>query len=183
MSDYFQVRISQTCATYFQEIKNIYEKEQGEVMTQGAIISRVVDEVSALNQWNQVIESNPLKIENNIKLTENNLRIRAKISPIVEESINNYKYYLMPRFTGTRSVTLGVTLTYLFKAVLLIRKNPKLVAFNRLKDFESIILSYESRMKEFVAPANIPAFNDMWKELTVDLKRISVDNSEEQKKN
>ncbi|WP_010170640.1 hypothetical protein [Bacillus coahuilensis] len=66
--DYFQARISRETAQYFQILKEIYEQENENSLTQSNIISQALEDVSALSQWEKVVEGNTIKLQPKKKL-------------------------------------------------------------------------------------------------------------------
>lgn len=161
--NYLQVRISRKTAQYFQFLQNIYEKEYGKSLTQASIISQAVEDVSLISKWDKVIDDDSFKIKSDKEITGKDLRIRVQLSPQIQDSIQNYKYYL-PQFVGTRSITLGVALKYIFKGAILIRENPSLQD-NLSKGVDRILDKYESRLQDLVAPINKDFFDSIFKEL------------------
>lgn len=161
--DYFQARISRETAQYFQILKDIYEKEYQDSFTQSSVISRAVEDVSALSQWEKIVNDNTIKIQPKKEITDKDLRIRVQLSPQIQESIQNYKFYL-PQFVGTRSITLGVTLNYIFKGAILARSNPDLID-NLSKNIDNILDKYEIRILDLIAPINRDIFESTFKEM------------------
>lgn len=161
--EYFQARISRETAQYFQILNDIYEQEYQEVLTQANIISKALEDVSVLSQWEKIVNDNTIKIHPKKEITEKDLRIRVQLSPQIQESIQNYKYYL-PQFVGTRSVTLGVTLNYIFKGAIFVRSNPDLID-NLSKNIDNILDKYEKRLLDLIAPINRDFFESTFKEL------------------
>lgn len=165
--EYLRVRISRETAQIFQTLKDIYEQAYGETMTQAMIISRALDDVSGLSRWDKVVNNNSVSINTSKEIEEKDLRIRVQLSPQMQETIQNYKYYL-PRFAGTRSITLGVTLKFIFKGAILVRTDSSL-ADPALRDVDSIVDNYESRLAELIAPTNKNTFESLFKELKEDI--------------
>lgn len=161
--NYFQVRISRQTAQYFQYLQNIYENEFGKSLTQASIISQAVEDVSVISKWNEVINDDLFKINFGTEITDKDLRIRVQLSPQIQESIQNYKYYL-PQFVGSRSITAGVTLKYIFKGAILIRENPSLQD-NFSKEVDGILDKYDSKLQDLVAPINKDLFDSIFREL------------------
>lgn len=161
--EYFQARISRETAQIFQVLKDIYEQEYEEKMTQATIISKALDDVSVLSQWDKVVKDNSIRIKSSKEITEKDLRIRVQLSPQIQETIQNYKYYL-PQFVGTRSITLGVTLNYIFKGAILIRKDSTLID-TVSKGVDSILDKYGARLINLIAPINKELFESTFKEL------------------
>lgn len=161
--DYFQARISRETAQYFQILKDIYEQEYQDSFTQSSVISRAVEDVSALSQWEKIVNDNTIKIQPKKEITDKDLRIRVQLSPQIQESIQNYKFYL-PQFVGTRSITLGVTLNYIFKGAILVRSNPDLID-NLSKNIDNILDKYEIRLLDLIAPINRDFFESTFKEM------------------
>lgn len=165
--EYFQARISRETAQYYQLLTSIYEQKENSKLTQANIISQAIEDVSGLSQWAQVIKDETIKINSEKELTDKDLRIRVKLNPQVQESIQNYKYYL-PQFTNTRSITIGVTLKFIFKGAILINSNPELVD-NTLKDIDNIIDKYETKLNDLIAPINTSLFESIFKEFKIEL--------------
>ncbi len=161
--DYFQARISRETAQHFQILKEIYEQENENSLTQANIISQALEDVSALNKWGKVVKINSINRQPKKEITDKDLRIRVQLSPQTQESIQNYKYYL-PQFAGTRSITLGVTLKYIFKGAILVRSNPNFID-NSSKNIDGILDKYESRLIDLIAPINREFFESTFKEL------------------
>lgn len=161
--DYFQARISRKTAQIFQILKDIYEQEYQDSFTQASVISKAVEDVSALNQWEKIVQDNTIKIQTKKEITDKDLRIRVQLSPQIQESIQNYKFYL-PQIVGTRSITLGVTLNYIFKGAILVRNNPDLID-NMSKNIDNILDKYETRLLDLIAPINRDFFESTFKEM------------------
>ena len=102
------------------------------------------------------------KIENT-NFEEKDLRLRIQITPQLEETIKYYKSYL-PQFIGTRSITLGVTLKFILKAVILLRKNPDFLN-STSQNIEEIFEIYEQKILDYIAPANHSQFIQLFTEL------------------
>lgn len=167
--DYFQARISRETACFFEMLKNKYEIESNSNFTQAAVISKAVEEVSAINDWEKIInDTTTVKIKTDIEITDKDLRIRVQISPQIKISIENYKYFF-PQFVGTRSVTLGVTLHHIFKGALLIRENPSLVN-PVVDDIDDIFANGEAKMLDLIAPINREIFKNIFSEMKNDVK-------------
>ena len=92
------------------------------------------------------------------------------MSPQIQETIQNYKYYL-PQFVGTRSITLGVTLNYIFKGAILIRKDSTLID-TVSKGVDSILDKYEARLINLIAPINKELFESTFKELKNEISSL-----------
>lgn len=165
--NYFQARISIETAYYFKILKNIYQDETTEYVTQAFVIAKAIDEISAINNWEKIISDDSIKIEN-VNFEEKDLRLRIQITPQLEETIKYYKAYL-PQFIGTRSITLGVALKFILKAVILLRKNPELM--NTVsQNIDEIFEIYEQKILDYIAPANHERFNQLFTELKNETK-------------
>ncbi|MFD1548320.1 hypothetical protein [Levilactobacillus fuyuanensis] len=160
---YFQARISRETAQIFQTLKDTYEQADGKSLTQTMVISKAVDDVSVLNQWDKVINDNSVKGKELAKITDKDLRIRVQLSPQTQEKIQNYKYFF-PQLVGTRSVTLGVALKFIFKGAILMRDDSTLVDFQS-RDISSIIDSCKSKLAELIAPTNRVTFEAIFSEM------------------
>lgn len=161
--DYFQARISRETAQYFQILTEIYEQKNEDNLTQSNVISQALEDISALSEWEKIVKDNTIKIKSKKEITDKDLRIRVQLSPQIQESIQNYKYYL-PQFVGTRSITLGVTLNYIFKGAILVRSNPDLID-NLTRSIDNILDKYETRLVDLIAPINREFFESTFKEL------------------
>ncbi|AXI66674.1 TPA: hypothetical protein ACGO97_001067 [Streptococcus suis] len=160
--NYFQARISIETAYYFNYLKKIYQDETSDYITQAFVIAKAIDEISGINSWEKIISDNSIKIENT-NFEEKDLRLRIQITPQLEETIKYYKSYL-PQFIGTRSITLGVTLKFILKAVILLRKNPDFLN-STSQNIEEIFEIYEQKILDYIAPANHSQFIQLFTEL------------------
>lgn len=168
--EYFQVRISKETAQIFQTLKDIYEQADGKSLTQAMIISNAVDDVSALKQWDKVVNDNSIRGKSLKEITEKDLRIRVRLSPQIQETIQNYKYYL-PQFVGTRSITLGVALKFIFKGAILVQKDSNLID-PASKDIDGIMDSYKARLTDLIAPTNKDVFESVFKEMKNEIANL-----------
>lgn len=166
--NYFQARISIETAYYFNLLKNIYQDETTDYVTQASVIAKAIDEIAGINNWEKIISDNSIKIEN-INFEKKDLRLRIQITPQLEETIKYYKAYL-PQFIGTRSITLGVTLKFILKAVILLRKNPELVN-SVSQNIEEIFEVYEQKLLDYIAPANNQQFIQLFTELKIEVMK------------
>ncbi|WP_143463125.1 hypothetical protein [Levilactobacillus enshiensis] len=161
--EYLRVRISKETAQIFQALRDVYEQAYGKPMTQAMIISKALDDISNLSRWDKVINNTSASIKTLKEITEKDLRIRVQLSPQMQETIQNYKYYL-PQFAGTRSITLGVTLKFIFKGAMLVQNDSTLLD-SESRDIGSILSDCESRLAELIAPTNKDTFESLFKEL------------------
>lgn len=166
--NYFQARISIETAYYFNLLKNIYQDETTDYVTQASVIAKAIDEIAGINNWEKIISDNSIKIEN-INFEKKDLRLRIQITPQLEETIKYYKAYL-PQFIGTRSITLGVALKFILKAVILLRKNPELVN-SVSRNIEEIFEVYEQKLLDYIAPANNQQFIQLFTELKIEVMK------------
>ncbi|MGV2875860.1 hypothetical protein ROU88_08185 [Macrococcus capreoli] len=169
--DYFQARISIETSEYFRLLKEKYEDETKTNLTQAIVIARALDDVAAISNWEKVIHDNSIKLRfiEKEELESKELRLRVQLSDQLKNTIYNYKL-LLPDHTKTRSVSIGVTLKYIFKGALLLQSNPE-IAQDQL-DIDSKFEKYEKILLEYVAPANEDKFKSLLQDLKVELKKL-----------
>lgn len=169
--DYFQARISIETSEYFRLLKEKYEEEASANMTQAMVIAKAIDDVAAITNWDKVIHDNSIKLRyiDKEELETKELRLRVQLSDQLKNTINNYKL-LLPEYTKTRSVSIGVTLKFIFKGALLMRINPD-IAEDKLS-IDSKFEKYESILLEYVAPANRDKFIALLSDLKVEIKKL-----------
>lgn len=167
--NYFQARISLETAYYFHLLKSMYQSETSDYVTQAFVIAKAIDEVAEINNWEKIISDNSIKIENTLNFEEKDLRLRVQITPQLEETIKYYKSYL-PQFIGTRSITLGVALKYILKAVILLRKNPDIIN-SVSQDINELFYIYEQKILDYIAPANQNHFVSLFNELKTEVSK------------
>ncbi|UOB20910.1 hypothetical protein [Macrococcus armenti] len=167
--DYFQARISIETSEYFRLLKEKYEEEASANMTQVMVISKALEDIASIINWEKVIDDNSIKLRNTKSKKVKDLRIRVQISEELKKSIDSYKLFL-PQFTNTRSVTKGVTLKYIFKGALLLKIKPELG--KDVQNIDTIFNDFMDEINKFIAPANQTEFNHLLNRIKIQLKKL-----------
>lgn len=149
----FQVRVASEAIYYFEELKKIYaDTIEGEI-TRSQILTRAFGETKSITNWTPIIEDTDTILLNNLEyISGNGTNIKAQISDEIEKGIRNLKY-LMPSFTNTRSVTLGVTVKYMLKGALILNKTGQ-ISLDKSSSLDYQIESLENNLKNIVAIIN-----------------------------
>lgn len=151
----FQVRVSSETIYYFDELKKIYmNNDNTDVeITRSQILTRAFEETQSIVNWKIYIEDNKtISLKNLEYVNSSGTNVKVQIDDKIEKGIRSLKY-IMPNFTGTRSVTLGVTVKLLLKTALILNKTDK-VNINKSLSVDLQIKELKKNLENIVAIIN-----------------------------
>lgn len=151
----FQVRVSSETIYYFDELKKIYmNNDNTDVeITRSQILTRAFEETQSIVNWKVYIEDNKtISLKNLEYFNSSGTNVKVQIDDKIEKGIRSLKY-IMPNFTGTRSVTLGVTVKVLLKTALILNKTDK-VNINPSQSVDLQIKELKKNLENIVAIIN-----------------------------
>lgn len=165
----FQARVSGEVLFYFEELKKLYGKEAEERdITKSQILTRAFRETRGISNWIPIIEDTTSIPLNKMKY-EKSTSIKAELSEHTDKGIRDLKY-ILPSFTDTRSVTIGVTLKFLLKGALILNKTGQVASMDELETIDYEFESLENNLKNLVAPINHEILSNMLSDFKNKLK-------------
>ncbi|HGR1368598.1 TPA: hypothetical protein ACL3T2_000773, partial [Streptococcus pneumoniae] len=104
----FQVRVSSEAIFYFEKLKKMYSNNSKFELTRSQILTRAFEETKIITNWTSIInDTETISLEYLEYQKGYGTNVKVQISDEVEKGIRELKI-LLPNFTTTRSVTIGV---------------------------------------------------------------------------
>ncbi|HEL2302765.1 TPA: hypothetical protein TZM69_000661 [Streptococcus suis] len=149
----FQVRVSSEGIFYFEELKKIYSGNSKIELTRSQILTRAFEETKAITNWEPIInDKETISLEYLEYQKGYGTNVKVQISEEVEKGIRELKI-LLPNFTTTRSVTIGVTVKFMLKGAILLNKTGRVNTNKNLSTLEAIE-DLKQNLHDIVAPIN-----------------------------
>ncbi|MGU7920689.1 hypothetical protein ACS6YF_10850 [Streptococcus suis] len=149
----FQVRVSSEGIFYFEELKKIYAGNSKIELTRSQILTRAFEETKAITNWEPIInDKETISLEYLEYQKGYGTNVKVQISEEVENGIRELKI-LLPNFTTTRSVTIGVTVKFMLKGAIILNKTGRVNTNKNLSTIEAIE-ELKQNLHDIVAPIN-----------------------------
>ena len=149
----FQVRVSSEGIFYFEELKKIYAGNSKIELTRSQILTRAFEETKAITNWEPIInDKETISLEYLEYQKGYGTNVKVQISEEVENGIRELKI-LLPNFTTTRSVTIGVTVKFMLKGSIILNKTGRVNTNKNLSTIEAIE-ELKQNLHDIVAPIN-----------------------------
>ena len=149
----FQVRGSSETIFYFEELKRIYANNPQNELTRSQILSRAFEETKSITNWTPVIEDKETISLNFLEYQSGyGTNVKVQISEEVEKGIRELKI-LLPNFTTTRSVTIGVAVKLMLKGAIILNKTGKVNSNKNISTIEAIE-ELKKNLHNIIAPIN-----------------------------
>lgn len=149
----FQVRVSSEGIFYFEELKKIYAGNSKIELTRSQILTRAFEETKAITNWEPIINDKEIISLEYLEYQKGyGTNVKVQISEEVENGIRELKI-LLPNFTTTRSVTIGVTVKFMLKGAIILNKTGRVNTNKNLSTIEAIE-ELKQNLHDIVAPIN-----------------------------
>lgn len=149
----FQVRVSSETIFYFDELKKIYTNILKNEPTRSQILTKAFEETKTITNWTPIIND---KETISLRLLEYQsgygINVKVQISEEVEKGIRELKI-LLPNFTATRSVTIGVAVKFILKGAIILNKTGK-VTTDKNTSIVKAVEELKQNLQNIVAPIN-----------------------------
>jgi hypothetical protein len=149
----FQVRVSSEGIFYFEKLKKIYTSTSKIELTRSQILTRAFEETKAITNWTPIInDTETISLEHLEYQKGYGTNIKVQISEEVEKGIRELKI-LLPNFTTTRSVTVGVAVKFMLKAAIILNITGKVNINKELSSLKAVD-ELKQNLQDIVAPIN-----------------------------
>lgn len=149
----FQVRVSSEGIFYFEKLKKIYTSTSKIELTRSQILTRAFEETKAITNWTPIInDTETISLEHLEYQKGYGTNIKVQISEEVEKGIRELKI-LLPNFTTTRSVTVGVAVKFMLKAAIILNITGKVNINKELSSLKAVD-ELKKNLQDIVAPIN-----------------------------
>lgn len=149
----FQVRVSSEAIYYFEELKKYYTRDSKVDITRSQILTRAFEETKVITNWTSIInDTETISLEYLEYQKGYGTNVKVQISEEVEKGIRELKI-LLPNFTATRSVTIGVAVKFMLKGAIILNKTGKITTDKNLSTIEAIE-ELKQNLQDIVAPIN-----------------------------
>lgn len=149
----FQVRVSSEGIFYFEKLKKIYTSTSKIELTRSQILTRAFEETKVITNWTPIInDTETISLEHLEYQKGYGTNIKVQISEEVEKGIRELKI-LLPNFTTTRSVTVGVAVKFMLKAAIILNITGKVNINKELSSLKAVD-ELKQNLQDIVAPIN-----------------------------
>jgi hypothetical protein len=149
----FQVRVSSEAIFYFEKLKKMYSNNSKIELTRSQILTRAFKETKVISNWTSIInDTETISLEYLEYQKGYGTNVKVQISDEVEKGIRELKI-LLPNFTTTRSVTIGVAVKFMLKGAIILNKTGKINTNKNLSTMEAIE-ELKQNLHDIVAPIN-----------------------------
>lgn len=149
----FQVRVSSEGIFYFEKLKKIYTSTSKIELTRSQILTRAFEETKVITNWTPIInDTETIPLEHLEYQKGYGTNVKVQISEEVEKGIRELKI-LLPNFTTTRSVTVGVAVKFMLKAAIILNVTGKVNIDKNLSSLKAID-ELKQNLRDIVAPIN-----------------------------
>ena len=149
----FQVRVSSEGIFYFEKLKKIYTSTSKIELTRSQILTRADEATPAMpNRTPSINDTETISLEHLEYQKGYGTNIKVQISEEVEKGIRELKI-LLPNFTTTRSVTVGVAVKFMLKAAIILNITGKVNINKELSSLKAVD-ELKQNLQDIVAPIN-----------------------------
>ena len=149
----FLVRVSSETIFYFEELKKMYTNNPKIELTRSQILTRAFEETKSITNWTPIVEDKETISLNFLEYQNGyGTNVKVQISEEIKKGIGEVKI-LLPNFTGTRSVTIGVTVKFILKGAIILNKTGKVYTNKNISTIEAIE-ELKKKLHNIIAPIN-----------------------------